>query len=203
MANKQYLDYAGLKRVLAKLLPGARKIWHGTQAEWDALSAAEKAKYDQAEISGVNNDGMMYVADKVESGNMNAVTSNAVAGNTVVGEYVTTKAISVPVNATPVNYLKINLKKGKWIVHARVRTDISNEANVLVSMYFSTSPDVTQGLAAVDQRAQLPGIWHFVSGFLPMTLEADAILYVRLSNSSTVDAITTIEGTVYAMKVSD
>lgn len=50
MATKKYLDYAGLKRVLAKLLPGARKIWHGTQAEWNALSAAERDKYDQAEI---------------------------------------------------------------------------------------------------------------------------------------------------------
>lgn len=50
MAVKNYLDYAGLKRVLKRLLPGARKIWHGTQAEWDALSAEEKAKYDQAEI---------------------------------------------------------------------------------------------------------------------------------------------------------
>ena len=45
MADKKYLDYAGLKRVLAKLLPGARKIWHGTIDEWDALSATEKDKY--------------------------------------------------------------------------------------------------------------------------------------------------------------
>ena len=50
MATKKYLDYAGLKRVLAKLLPGARKIWHGTLAEWKALSEAERDKYDQAEI---------------------------------------------------------------------------------------------------------------------------------------------------------
>ena len=50
MATKKYLDYAGLKRVLAKLLPGARKIWHGTLAEWEALSEAERDKYDQAEI---------------------------------------------------------------------------------------------------------------------------------------------------------
>jgi hypothetical protein len=55
------------------------RIWRGTQAEWDALSATDKDFYDQAEISGVNNDGMVYVADKIESGNMNAVTSNAVA----------------------------------------------------------------------------------------------------------------------------
>lgn len=48
--KKQYLDYAGLKRVLKRLLPGARKIWHGTEAEWEALSEAERDKYDQAEI---------------------------------------------------------------------------------------------------------------------------------------------------------
>lgn len=50
MSTKKYLDYAGLKRVLAKLLPGARKIWHGTLAEWEALSETERDKYDQAEV---------------------------------------------------------------------------------------------------------------------------------------------------------
>lgn len=55
------------------------KIWRGTQEEWDALSAAEKDKYEQAEIIGLDNNGVVYVADKVESGNMNPVTSNAVA----------------------------------------------------------------------------------------------------------------------------
>ena len=48
--KKQYLDYAGLKRVLKHLLPGARKIWHGTLDEWKALSEAERDKYDQAEV---------------------------------------------------------------------------------------------------------------------------------------------------------
>ena len=48
--KKKYLDYAGLKRVLKHLLPGARKIWHGTLAEWKALSETERDKYDQAEI---------------------------------------------------------------------------------------------------------------------------------------------------------
>ena len=54
MSNKKYLDYAGLKRVLAKLLPGARKIWHGTEDEWNQLTAAERDKYDQAEIIDEN-----------------------------------------------------------------------------------------------------------------------------------------------------
>ena len=48
--KKKYLDYAGLKRVLKRLLPGARKIWHGTLAEWEALSETERDKYDQAEV---------------------------------------------------------------------------------------------------------------------------------------------------------
>lgn len=46
MATKNYLDYAGLKRVLKHLLPGARKIWQGIQADWEALSDAEKQVYD-------------------------------------------------------------------------------------------------------------------------------------------------------------
>lgn len=55
------------------------KIWRGTQEEWDALSAAEKDKYEQAEIIGLDNNGVVYVANKVEAGNMNPVTSDAVA----------------------------------------------------------------------------------------------------------------------------
>lgn len=63
MAIKKYLDYAGLKRVLAKLLPGARKIWHGTLAEWKALSEAERDKYDQAEI--IDGSGYQTVSQAV------------------------------------------------------------------------------------------------------------------------------------------
>lgn len=46
---RNYLDYAGLKRVLSKLF-GIRKIWHGTLAEWEALTPAERDYYDQAEV---------------------------------------------------------------------------------------------------------------------------------------------------------
>lgn len=55
------------------------KIWRGTQAEWDALSADEKDKYEQAEIIGLDNNGVVYVVDRIEAGNMNPVTSNAVS----------------------------------------------------------------------------------------------------------------------------
>ena len=61
--KKQYLDYAGLKRVLKHLLPGARKIWHGTLDEWKALSEAERDKYDQAEVI----DGSGYQSDSVSN----------------------------------------------------------------------------------------------------------------------------------------
>lgn len=55
MANKSYLDYAGLKRILkTHKTRGMRYIFHGTQAEWDSLSAAEKNKYEQAEIIDSN-----------------------------------------------------------------------------------------------------------------------------------------------------
>ena len=55
MANKSYLDYAGLKRILkTHKARGMRYIFHGTQDEWDALTAAEKDKYEQAEIIDEN-----------------------------------------------------------------------------------------------------------------------------------------------------
>lgn len=71
MSTKNYLDYAGLKRVLKHLLPGARKIWHGNINEWNVLPAVEKDKYDQAEIT-------IDAVDKIELGNKNHVMSKTV-----------------------------------------------------------------------------------------------------------------------------
>lgn len=50
----------------------------GTKAEWEALSAADKAKY---EIVNLTDDTVIgaTVVDKIENNNLNAVTSNAVA----------------------------------------------------------------------------------------------------------------------------
>ncbi len=79
MSNKlNYLDKKGLAKVFSILKFGHKKIWHGTLAEWEALSATEKAKYDQAEVID-EYTGVPVVVDKVESGNLNPVTSNAVA----------------------------------------------------------------------------------------------------------------------------
>ena len=87
--KKKYLDYAGLKRVLKHLLPGARKIWHGTLAEWKALSEAERDKYDQAEII----DGSGYQA----------------VGQTKTGSFPTTSKTGI-VNSNCV------LTEGTWLV---------------------------------------------------------------------------------------
>lgn len=43
----KYLDKHGLSTLFKR---GVRFTFHGTQAEWDALSDTEKNKYDQAEI---------------------------------------------------------------------------------------------------------------------------------------------------------
>lgn len=47
MSVLKYLDKHGLSTLFKR---GVRFTFHGTQAEWDALSEAEQNKYDQAEI---------------------------------------------------------------------------------------------------------------------------------------------------------
>ena len=149
MATKKYLDYAGLKRVLAKLLPGARKIWHGTQAEWEVLSATEKAKYDQAEVID-EYTGVPVVVDKVESGNLNPVTSNAVAG-LVPQPYWTTKVQAWALGDVDVTFTAPAGKKfifctGSVLDDRRAYVTIMDEAPIIsadgkgVTLKFYTYP---------------------------------------------------------------
>lgn len=139
MATKKYLDYAGLKRVLAKLLPGARKIWHGTLAEWENLSAAEKAKYDQAEVID-EYTGVPVVVDKVESGNLNPVTSNAVYDTLVnTTKIQSTVKRSITRDPTQSTWYSANLSKptipaGKRLVRWLAYSDSSDIA-VAVGSY--------------------------------------------------------------------
>lgn len=117
MAIKKYLDEHGTEKVLKKI---KNQIWRGTQAEWDALSAAEKDKYEQAEIIGLDNNGVVYVADKVESGNMNPVTSNAVA-NFAGKLYVYTLPVEQkfparPAGTQPVTIASITVPKGTYLI---------------------------------------------------------------------------------------
>ena len=67
-----------LNNELVALETGAgSSIFVGTQAEWDALSTAEKNEYSQANITD-NNSVVHVPVDVVADGNMNPVTSNAV-----------------------------------------------------------------------------------------------------------------------------
>lgn len=67
-----------LNNELVALETGAgASIFVGTQAEWDALTTAEKNEYQQANLTDVNS--VVHVpVDVVADGNMNPVTSNAV-----------------------------------------------------------------------------------------------------------------------------
>lgn len=67
-----------LNNELVALETGAgASIFVGTQAEWNALSTAEKNEYQQANLTDVNSVVNVPV-DTVADGNMNPVTSNAV-----------------------------------------------------------------------------------------------------------------------------
>lgn len=82
MAMREYLDKRGLRKLTSIINKLFKRTWHGTRTEWDALSDEEKAQWEQAEIEeedGNNGNGVVYVADRVEKGNYNPVTSNAVA----------------------------------------------------------------------------------------------------------------------------
>ena len=71
--------YEGTTDTINTLLTqvGSSDIFTGTQAEWDALSAAEKNEYSQANITDTSSTVFIPV-DTVADGNMNPVTSNAV-----------------------------------------------------------------------------------------------------------------------------
>lgn len=102
-----------LNNELVALETGAgASIFIGTQAEWDALSTAEKNEYQQADLTDVNS--VVHVpVDTVADGNMNPVTSNAVydALNTVE-----TGAISLDTSVWNVNIYSTIRKSGHTVV---------------------------------------------------------------------------------------
>ena len=69
--------YAGDEDNQATYKLGGSDIFTGTQAEWNALTTAEKNEYSQANITDANSTVFIPV-DVIADGNMNPVTSNAV-----------------------------------------------------------------------------------------------------------------------------
>lgn len=167
MATKKYLDYAGLKRVLAKLLPGARKIWHGTLAEWEALSATEKAKYDQAEVID-EYTGVPVVVDKVESGNLNPVTSNAVAealGS--AGAFIHCGLPAYNLNNESATVMSaVNVPKGTWLLVGVVMNTVTdNQIKLEVTGDGATlnTGVVRSSVPQGDQSQTIIGVAKFTS----------------------------------------
>ena len=124
MANKSYLDYAGLKRVLKRLLPGNRKIWHGTWADWEQLSAAEKAEYDQAELTLGSFEQENLAIDTVATLNsLNPITSNAVNSeyNTNFGNVYNSAVFYGTVNnwRNNIPVTIANVPKGRYLIIGR------------------------------------------------------------------------------------
>lgn len=72
--------YAGNEDDQTTYKLGGSDIFTGTQAEWDALTTAEKNEYSQANITDSSSTVFVPV-DTVADGNMNPVTSNAVYNN--------------------------------------------------------------------------------------------------------------------------
>ena len=73
----KYLDENGLARVADYVNGKEKLIFKGTKAQWDALTAEEKAVYTLVGFPDVVEGGAVVV-DEVTEGNLNAVTSNAV-----------------------------------------------------------------------------------------------------------------------------
>lgn len=110
-----------LNNELVALETGAgSSIFVGTQAEWDALSTAEKNEYSQANITDTNS--VVHVpVDVIASGNMNPVTSNAVYDALPVESTSTSIKMTMTNNTdnitgTPVNTRLIKLGSNWGIV---------------------------------------------------------------------------------------
>ena len=73
--DKKYLDLDGLGKVAEFVNEKEKKHFTGTQAEWDALTAAEQEKYS---VKMITDDETGATVDAVTDGDMRAVTSNAV-----------------------------------------------------------------------------------------------------------------------------
>ncbi len=94
------------------------RVFTGTQAEWDALTTAEKNEYSQANITDSNSTVFVPV-DTIADGNMNPVTSNAVYDKFAeVGTKLTFTIGAWTVRASSTDTKTIGtLTAGTWLVY--------------------------------------------------------------------------------------
>lgn len=119
-----------LNNELVALETGAgSSIFVGTQAEWDALSTAEKNEYSQASLTDVNS--VVHVpVDVVADGNMNPVTSNAVYDKLIKSEQITLTALTGTLTYSQV-YRVGNIVQGQFAL--KFSNTLTADTNNLVS----------------------------------------------------------------------
>lgn len=133
-----------LNNELVALETGAgASIFVGTQAEWDALSTAEKNEYKQANLTDVNS--VVHVpVDVVADGNMNPPTSNAV-------------------------FDALALKQNKLVIETPTFTkDDAYVSDVSVSKYGNLV--VLNALLKFDVSDYQPEVWKQVIAGLPLPI---------------------------------
>ena len=190
MAMRKYLTKSGLRYAIKKLLFGSKKIWHGTQEEWDALSSDEKDKYDQAEIEDISG---IAAVDKVEDGNLNPVTSNAVYDDGDLSDYIDVSstvtnadgATSYGLYGTPiVRYRKL----GRHLMFLDIRFSIKYTTAVAAGtlrqedfLQFKIPADIVHGDPYVSMTGYTRGSTGIVNPFLTYHSPTGATATIQLS----------------------
>ena len=156
----KHLDKNGLDTLIKLIKPGFKRIWHGTQEDWDALPAAQKNKYDQSEISGNSNEGVIFVDTEANIGSLNPITSDAVAKlHRVIGTHVIT-TIPVPANSgyTPHTItLNTGVPNGVFVlmgVFGSIAASTTGQTEVAASIFFAP----WCGYSIVGELGYAPGI---------------------------------------------
>ena len=194
MAVRKYLTKSGLRYAIKKLLFGSKKIWHGTQEEWDALSSDEKDKYDQAEIEDISG---------VAAVDMNPVTSNAVYDDGDLSDFIDVSSTAANADSatgyalasTPlVRYRKL----GRHLMFLDIRFTLKYTAAVAAGTHrqenvitFKIPADIVHGDPYVSMTGYARGSGGVVNPYLiyssptgaTATIQASAKVYHAIAHN--------------------
>lgn len=122
-------------------------IFVGTQAEWDALSTAEKNEYSQASLTDVNS--VVHVpVDVVADGNMNPVTSNAVYDKLIKSEQITLTALTGTLTYSQV-YRIGNIVQGQFALNFS-NTLTADTTNLVSGLPKPDLPSFNYGIGIIE-----------------------------------------------------
>lgn len=171
----------------------------GTTAEWNALSAAEKAKYTLVSLTD-DADYVGNIVDSVTDGNMSAVTSNAVYDypidsitdgehrpptSNAVYDVLEWKFVGTQTNTTPITlpsdfkelYIKVTLNMLNWVYN------ISKISLTAYTAYFMNgtgqNPDGTMTASVINVTTSKAEIFKVFSNTIDSTSSATITVYYR------------------------